>query len=220
MLLSTLRSCAGCADETDATLCCARCHTIYCSRPCQKARGLGPGRAQEGLRGARARARRDMDLEVQSRALARVSHMSGGGAGRRALSVLPRRRRHRRSAPAGVPCRGSSGWTHIGCLVKSAEAARAPPPPAPYFAPWLSCSTCKQQFTGQVLMRLAIALWVKHAYAVETDGMRLTAAELYAAAIVDAGEHAEATRLQRGILDARTRTLRPEHSMTLNSASN
>ena len=68
--------CARCAEHTDVTLCCAHCHTIYCSRRCQKAHWTlgGHKRACKGI----ARARRDTDLEVQSRALARASHMSGG----------------------------------------------------------------------------------------------------------------------------------------------
>ena len=74
--LYALNLCASCAQETDATLCCARCHTLYCSRKCQKAHWTSGGhkKACVGL----ARARRDTDLDMQSRALARVSHMSGG----------------------------------------------------------------------------------------------------------------------------------------------
>ena len=65
------------AELIGANLCCARCHTlIYCSRPCQVAHWTSGGHKQEckGL----ARAHRDTNLEVQSRALAHVSHMSGG----------------------------------------------------------------------------------------------------------------------------------------------
>ena len=73
---------------------------------------------------------------------------------------------------------------------------------------------------GQVKLRLAIALWAKHARAVETDQTRLTAVSDYAAALGDAGEHADAARLQRGVLDARTRMLGPEHCEALTCASN
>ena len=73
---SALCSCASCAEETAANLRCARCHTIYCSRACQKTHWTSGGhkKACAGL----SRARRDTDLEVQSRALGRVSSMSGG----------------------------------------------------------------------------------------------------------------------------------------------
>ena len=73
-------------------------------------------------------------------------------------------------------CRGSFGWMHVTCLIKMAEAA--PRPPAPTFAAWVSCSTCKQAFTGLVQLRLAIALWAKHAHKVETDGTRIIFDEL------------------------------------------
>ena len=107
------------------------------------------------------------------------------------------------------------------CLVKCAEAARAPLPPGESrFAALLSCSTCKQRFTGLVQLRLAIALWAKHARAVEANPERLIAADVYAVALRAAGESAESARLRRGILDVRTRTWGPEHCNTLDCASN
>ena len=90
----------------------------------------------------------------------------------------------------GCACRGSSGWTHATCLVKSAEAAREPPPGEPTFNAWHFCPTCKQEFTGLVQLRLAIALWAKHARVVETDQNRVAAALSYAAALGAAGEYA------------------------------
>ena len=161
-----------------------------------------------------------MDLEVQSRALARVSHMSGGAPddahcmfcldGGDAVDPLVR----------GCACRGSSGWSHATCLVQSAEAAPVPPLGL-HYAAWISCSICKQRFTGLVQLRLAIALWAKYAAcALETDLERLGAVDVYAGALAAAGEHAEAARLHRGIMDVRTRTWGPEHSITLISASN
>ena len=171
LLPPALGSCASCAEQTDATLCCGRCHTLYCSRPCQKTHWKlgGHKKACAGI----ARARRDTKLEAQSRALAHVSCMSGGAPddarclfcldGGDATEPLLR----------GCACRGSFGWTHALCLVKMAEATRAPPPGEPRFAAWISCSTCEQGFTGQVLLRLAIALWAKHAHLVETNERRL-----------------------------------------------
>ena len=145
--LFVLRSCARYADQTDANMHCARCHTDYCSRPCQKAHwASGHKKACAGL----ARARRDTDLAVQSRARARVAHMSGGAPddtrclfcldGDDATDPLLR----------GCACRGLFGWTNVGCLVKSAKATRAPRPGQPHFAAWISCATYKQDFTGLV----------------------------------------------------------------------
>ena len=76
MSLSVRHSCTSCAEQTDANLRCARCHTRYCSSECHKTDWISGGhkKACAGI----ARARRDTDLEVQLRALARVSCMSGG----------------------------------------------------------------------------------------------------------------------------------------------
>ena len=109
--------------------------------------------------------------------------------------------------------RASSRWSLV-------EAARQPPPPASYFVAWIFCSTCKQRFTGQVRLLLAIAPWTKHSRAVETDGQRIGAAASYAAALDDAGGGAEAARLQRRSLDVETRMFGPEHHEMLTSASN
>ena len=207
----------SCAEQSDVNLCCANCRTEYCSCECQKA-DLTSGGHKKACKGL-ARARRDTDLDVQARALARVSCMSGGapddarcliclGAGDAADQLVRE-----------CACRGSFGWTHSTCLVKSAEAAPPPPPPAPYFAPWVFCGTCQQRFTDQVRLRLAIEMWAKHARAVETDAMRLEAAASYASAIGAAGEPAEAVRLQRDTLDARTRVRGDEHCETLACAS-
>ena len=212
-----LRSCASCAEQTDANLSCARCRTLYCSRTCQKKHWIsGHKKACAGI----ARAHHDTDIEAQSRALAHAARMSGGAPNdARYLFCLdggdtedpPLRR---------CACRGSFGWTHMGSLVKSAEAARVPTPPAYHFAAWVYCLTCKQKFTGLVQLRFAMTLWAKHARAVETNLERLLAATLYTMALSAAGEHAEAARLQRSILDVRTRTLGPDHRETLISASN
>ena len=78
----------------------------------------------------------------------------------------------------------------------------------------------KQRFTGLVQLRLAITLWAKHALKTETDEDRLVAADEYAAAIATGGEHTEAARLRRSVLDTDTRAAKPEYCDTLLSASN
>ena len=105
------------------------------------------------------------------------------------------------------------------CLVKSAEAARAPLPGEATFTTWQVCSTCKQRFTGLVRLRLAIVLWANYARKAETN-KNLLAAEVCSAALDDAGELAEAARLQRGMRDTRTRVWGPECREVLNSACN
>ena len=76
----------------------------------------------------------------------------------------------------------------------------SPVRPTQRFTVWVFCSTCKQRFTGQVKLRLAIALWAKHARVVETNMERIAAAGTYAVALGDAGGSAEAVRLWRGIM--------------------
>ena len=154
-------SCAGCVYQTDAARCCARCHTINCSRQCQKAHWTSGGhkKAYKGI----ARARRDTDLEVQTRALARVAHMSGGAPDDEHCLICLDRGDAADPLLRGCACRGSCGWTHVTCLIiKTAEVMMT-------LAPWVSCSTCKQEFTGLVQLRLVIALWAKYAPMVETN---------------------------------------------------
>ena len=221
LCLSLLPSCASCTEQTDANLCCARCRTLYCSRQCQKAHwgsGGKDGHKQtcEGI----ARAHRVTNTEVQSRALARVSHMSGGAPDDAHCLFCLDRGDATEPLVRGCACRGSSWWGHATCLVKMAEYAPAPTPPAPHFAPWLFCLKCKQPFTGKVQLQLAIALWGKHVREVETDGHRLGVASTYTVALGAAGGHADAARLQQGILDVFTQAVGPEHSDTLVCASN
>ena len=151
---SLLGFCADCAEQTDANLRCTGCHTCYWAL----------GGHKKDCKGF-ARARGDTNLGAQSRALARVSHMSGGAPGGAlclfcldggdATNLLSR----------GCAFRGSSGWAHATCLVQSVGGARVPAPLVPHFAVWIFCSTCKQHLTGLVELRLAIALWAKHARA-------------------------------------------------------
>ena len=98
-----------------------------------------------------------------------------------------------------------------------------PTPPTPHFTPWIYFSTCKQSFTGlvklRVKLRLVVALWKKHARAVEMNLERRLAVNVYLMALSVAGEHAEAARLQRGILDADDSGVGPGYSETLGSAS-
>ena len=214
-----LRTCAGCAEQTAAKFRCARCHTPhYCSRPCQVAHWTSGGHKKccAGL----ARARRDTNLEVQSRALARVAHMSGGAPDDAHCLTCLDRGDAADPLVRGCACRGSSGWSHVGCMVETAEATREPSPPGPFFAAWIYCPTCKQPFTGLVQLRLAIALWLKYARALEVDDNRLLAAASYADALGAAGEPAEAARLERGIINVHTRVWGPEHRDTLTCASN
>ena len=115
MSLSLLRSCASCAEQVDETLCCARCHTLYCSRQCQKVHWASGGHKKD-CKGI-ARAYRDTNLEAQSRALARVSHMSGGAPGDARCLFCLDEGDATKPLMRGCACRGSFGWAHVTCLV-------------------------------------------------------------------------------------------------------
>ena len=132
MSLSMLRSCSSCAEHTAATLCCARCRTLYCSRPCQVAHWTSGGH-QKACKGI-ARAHRDTNIEVQSRALARVAHMSGGVPDDALCLICIDMGGAVCPLVRGCVCWGSVGWAHVTCQVKSVEVARAPAPGEPTFA--------------------------------------------------------------------------------------
>ena len=89
----------------------------------------------------------------------------------------------------------------------------------PHFAVWVAYSTCKQPFAGQAKLRLAIALWTKHARTVETNQGRLAVTGAYASAPKGAGEHADTTQLERGLLYALTQKLGSENCDKLVCAS-
>ena len=179
--LSALRTRASCAEQIEAKLCCARCRTDYCSPECPATHWVPGGhkKACERL----ARARRATDLDARSSALARAAHMSGSAPDDAYCLMCLGGGDTEGPLMRGCACRGSTGWTHAGCLVTSAEAARAPPPPEPHFAACDSCSTCEQWFTGLVQLRHVVALWVKHAHGAEANPERLVAVEVHTYAL-------------------------------------
>ena len=214
MSLSVLRSCASCAELTDSKLRCTRCHTNYCSSACQVAHWKS-GVHKKVCKGI-ARARRDTDPKVQLRALAHVSQMSVGAPNDACCLFCLDAGDDAKPLMRGCACRGTFGWSHMDCLIKSSETRQAPKPPAPHFAAWVYCSVCKQCFTGHVKLRLAIVLWAKHAHNVETDEERCAAMSLYAVALAEASEYVEAVRLGRVLMDV----YGPEHYNALVCASN
>ena len=119
MSLSVLRSCASCAGQTDLNMRCTRCHTLYCLRKYQKAHWGSGGHKK--VCAVTARARRDTNLEVQSRALVRVAHTvahtSGGAPDNACCLVCLGGAGTTVPLVRGCACRGSPGWTHVTCLV-------------------------------------------------------------------------------------------------------
>ena len=215
MSLSALQSCASCTEQAAATLYCARYRLDYCSRACQKTDwdtgghkkawvGAAPvGALRRGPRGAVARARSPRAHELRC-------------AGRRALPIPSRRGQRRWHALFGGPrAGGPSGGRTWGASSSSRRPRQTPagPPGQKTFAVWASCSACKQEFTGQVKLRVAVALWAKHARTVETDDKRLLRwGSTPQRSGFMTGELAGAARLERGILYVETRILGPDHN--------
>ena len=55
----------------------------------------------------------------------------------------------------GIPCRGTAGYAHVGCLAAHARSA-------PTFARWQACGLCKNAYQGATAMALATAAWATY----------------------------------------------------------
>lgn len=84
----------------------------------------------------------------------------------------------------GCACRGQSGWVHVGCLVRHAEAqstvrrgrgGTVRDRHSAYFAALRSCVTCKQEHEGPVNVALARAAWLRFCGDELKSNYRLTA---------------------------------------------
>ena len=86
----------------------------------------------------------------------------------------------------GCACRGSAGFAHIECLVGLTEADSAR---------WWSCPTCKQEWWGEVRLRLAKTRWHRVKDRPPQDTQRLVAADDLAGALQEMGDDAAALPL-------------------------
>ena len=108
----------------------------------------------------------------------------------------------------GCACRGSSGWSHVTCLVKFAETARTPPGEPP-FAAWLGVQASAHGPGPAAARDCAVG-----------EASARGGDEPGASRGCQPSHHAEAVQLQRDSLDVLTRLRGPEHSNTLTCASN
>eukprot|EP01046_Picozoa_sp_COSAG06_P066123 COSAG06_NODE_16540_length_995_cov_1.204241_1_plen_235_part_10 len=107
-------------------------------------------------------------------------------------------------------CRaGSSGGrAHVSCLASAAAHQREL---------WYECPTCKQQFTGAVLMELARARWELDRSRPEADAERLQALGSLAGALSDSGDNAAARPLFEELVAVQRRTQGHKHPHTLDA---
>ena len=110
----------------------------------------------------------------------------------------------------GCCCRGAAGVVHLQCMISLAEHSNN----------WATCGTCKEQFTGSLLMSLAQEWWSRVESQPEDSEDRMCAAGNLANAYSDQGKYAEAEVLERELLATRKRMLGEEHPNTLCTAGN
>ena len=120
----------------------------------------------------------------------------------------------------GCACRGSAGHAHLQCLVSSARTRHEA---LPQLHPerlqyWHSCPTCKQGFTGAVLVGLARAHYeLVHA---SPHGGRIDAASMLAIALNQAGDFAGARPLFEEVVAGTRQVYGNDHASTLNAITN
>ena len=113
---------------------------------------------------------------------------------------------------AGCGCRGSSGISHLRCLVQAAQHD---------VDSWTTCPTCGQYFTGDADVGLARARWALVESRPAEDEERLFVANNLAVALKEsAGDYTGALRLMEEVLAVRRRTLGDLDPSTLDSMTN
>ena len=146
---------------------------------------------------------------------------AGGGAGAASqeslscwvcLDVQGRPTRSRRlELVRACACRGSSGWAHMGCLISVAKHN---------VRQWQQCPTCKQAYTGKVLLGLAQARFDLHRSAERDDPRRLDACQGLAIAQQQMGQYRAARPLLEQVVESDIRMRGPNDRIALNSKCN
>ena len=114
----------------------------------------------------------------------------------------------------GCACRGDSGLAHVDCLAQVAEHHAEP-----VGLKWHVCRTCKQAFTGKMLMGLALAWRSQCALAESVRGERLAAEHNLIQALIGQGNYAQAEPMLRALHEVLVRELGAEHHNVLTNAS-
>ena len=109
----------------------------------------------------------------------------------------------------GCACRGSSGTVHVSCLAAAAAVNRTM---------WRECLTCKQQWSGELALKLAWAHWNALADRAGEDRERLAAAMTLTWSLTLAGEGEHALKLGHETLELARRHYGEEDNDALSAA--
>ena len=115
----------------------------------------------------------------------------------------------------GCGCRGDAGCAHVACKVAYAT----------HMAPgthsgWYKCPTCKQHYTGPMLLGMTEALWKRMKGRPVESKSHMDAQASLAIAYEQAGRLVEAEALYRDVLATRQRVRGPNDTDTLMVAGN
>ncbi len=111
----------------------------------------------------------------------------------------------------GCACRGTAGWAHLQCLV---DAAKHKP------SIWSQCPSCKQRYTGQLLLELSRRRWDDVRAFPMVAPERLDAANTLCLALHGCGLPREAAAIVESSLTACEAELGPDHLETLTALNN
>jgi hypothetical protein len=117
------------------------------------------------------------------------------------------------SAPLvrGCACRGSAGWVHVKCVVTAAKHTPAM---------WSVCPSCKQRYTGKLLLELAQLRWAEVRDMHPVAPARLEAANTLCIALHGCGEPGQAAAVVESTLTACEAELGQDHPQTLTALNN
>lgn len=111
----------------------------------------------------------------------------------------------------GCACRGTAGWVHLQCLVNAAEHKPTM---------WNQCPSCKQQYTGYLLLKLSRTRWEQVRPLPLLSPVRLNAANMLCLALNGCGEAREAAAVVESTLSTCEALLGPDHPQTLTALNN
>jgi hypothetical protein len=172
---------------------CARCRGVkYCSAACQKVHWKQGGHKQKCHVSPIAAA------TATRLAPAAKSHRSSmGGAGSEEDTCTICLCGDPPPIQSGCACRGDAGLAHVECRAEDAAHRMANSNDR---AGWAECMTCKQPFTGTMMMGLAEAWWSRVKHMPEGKELRLTAGNHLANELDNQGRMVEAEAMYRDVL--------------------
>ena len=180
-----LTHCANCATEIVRTAPrCIKCWTRYCGPACQRQHWDSGGHNRQLCKrikrrgGAEKYNAHERYNEVVAAAVEKTAEQrdAAGQTCYICLEGFERRHDENEGVVRGCACRGTSGFVHLSCLVRSAETAvqeafdfnRDEAQKLEQFSRWGRCQFCHQEYQGPVLGALGWAAW--RAYSTLPEG--------------------------------------------------